>query len=202
MKNQKQLSSTGWLVSISLTPPHNPPPCQHHLGIGGYRGSQILWIAPACQELTDPFFFLFCQRSDSLSRQEKEKRMPGETQVELSHTCFGTDCDLFALLSLVWNSRRTWHTAGTGASETTWVKSICAGLLFGPLTTLGWHSKIIHEIYEHCLQWWCANGMALAKQSQSESRICPVIHMWAVLVINLLLLQFVNSNTDKYEKKK
>lgn len=128
--------------------------------------------------------------------------MSGETQVELSHTCFGTDCDLFALLSLVWNSRRTWHTAGTGASETTWVRSICAGLLFGPLTTLGWHSKIIHEIYEHRLQWWCANGMALAKQSQSESRICPVIHMWAVLVINLLLLQFVNSNTDKYEKKK
>lgn len=51
--------------------------------------------------------FLVCQRADSLSGHEKEKRMPGETQVELSHTCFGTDFDLLALFSPVWNGRST-----------------------------------------------------------------------------------------------
>lgn len=51
--------------------------------------------------------FLFCQRSDSISGHVKEKQMTGETQVELSHTCFGTDFDPFALFGLVWNSRST-----------------------------------------------------------------------------------------------
>lgn len=37
--------------------PLNPPPYQHYLGrAGGCCGSLILWIDPACQELTDPFY--------------------------------------------------------------------------------------------------------------------------------------------------
>lgn len=51
--------------------------------------------------------FLVCQRSDSLSGHEKGKRAPGETQVELSHTCFGADFDPFALFGSVWNGRST-----------------------------------------------------------------------------------------------
>lgn len=72
------------------------------------RDRRELWESDSLDRLPgadNPF--LFCQRSDSLSGQEKEKWMPGETQVELSDTCSGTGFQPFALPSFLWNS---WST--------------------------------------------------------------------------------------------
>lgn len=61
MQNQKQLSSPGWLLTRSLKMPEAPQPTTLSASpgrAGGCCGNVILRIAPACQELTDPFFIL------------------------------------------------------------------------------------------------------------------------------------------------
>ncbi|KAF0033755.1 hypothetical protein F2P81_013821 [Scophthalmus maximus] len=73
------------------------------------------------------------KRSHSLSGHEKEERAPGETQVELSHTCFGTrEFDLFALFSSV--SERLQRLT-YGGDRSIWSTSPSESNIFGKTKT-------------------------------------------------------------------